>query len=243
MASKRIYKKLTDAVKTKVKQGVFKKSDLGGPALSYFNRVAGARKARKKKAEKIAKVDALVIPRDSEMYAIIEAAARIKKMTVRQFIKKHRQSIIDLMREGDFVLQRETEYLIEDVRAVKKGSKVFVNDGNGYRVFSKKNDILHIVQFTQHMMTNTDVFLIIYREHRKLNGDLSHYLPDPEEYESMEEQEELLDMLDGYYPNITYLISKKKDAKRKKVIEPNAKERKQKKKAGSKGKSVNRPKR
>lgn len=243
MPKQRTYKKLTEPLRQKIKEGSIKKSQLAGEARTYANRVAGAKKARKIKKQKTAKVDALVIPRDSEMYKIIEAAAKYKKMTVAQFIKKHRDSIEALMRDGDFVLQRETEYLIDDVKAVKKGSKVFVNDGNGFRVFSKKNDILHIVQFTQHISTHTEIFLIIYRVHRKLNGDLSHYLPDPEEYVGLEEEEELMEMLDSFYPEITYLISKKKDAKKKTVINPGAKERKEKKKAGSKGKPVNRKKR
>lgn len=212
MPKKRIIRKLNDRVKERIKKDYAKlsKKDFDGEALVYLNRVKGAAKGRKAKKAKVAKVDDLLVPRDSEMYRIIEAAAKAKKMSVAAFMKKHRESIEALMKDGDVVLQRETDYLIEDIRRLKKGKKVFVNDGNGYVKKSPLNDIYDIQAFTQKIAT-TDIFLIIYRVHYKLNGDLTHYLPDPEEYDELEEVEEIMEMLDSYYPDITYLRSAKKD--------------------------------
>lgn len=245
-------KLVTDSatLRKKVKEGKVKKSDLKGAALAYWNKYQGAKKARKAKKGKVARIEELVIPRDSEMYRMIGLAAKAKKMTVAAFIKKYRDAIEALMKDGDFVLQRETEYLIDDLKKLGKGKSVFVNDGNGFRKTGAKKDIYNITAFTQHIASNSEIFLIMYRVHRKMNGDLSHYLPDVEEYEGLEEEDSLMDMLDGFYPEITYLISKKKEAKPENVIEPDAPERKRKgkkgngkKKAIGKGKSDNAKKR
>lgn len=242
MANKRIIRKLTDRVREKIRteHRKLRKSDYDGEALTYLNRVRGAAKGRKAAKEKVAKVDDLVIPKDSEIYRIIEGAAKYKKTSVKKFIKQNRQSIVDLMQEGDFVFQRETDYLIEDIRHVKKGQSVLVNDGNGYRKTAPKTDIYNITSFTQYIFSNTEIFMLIYRVHRKLNGDLTHYLPPVDEYEELEESGEIEEMLDSYYPEITYLKSAKKnerDKKKEKVIAPYSKKRK------GKGKSVNRQKR
>lgn len=241
--SKRKIHTLTDKRKEKIKANydTLKLSDYDGEALRYLKNLKQLAKARKTKKAKVAKVDELEIPRDSEMYKIVEKAAKLKKMTVAKFIKKYRSSIEMLMKDGDFILQRETEYLIEDVNKLKPGKKVLVNDGNGFRMTAKKRDIFNIQQFTQHVNQHTDIFLIVYRTHYKLNGDISHYLPSVEEYADLEEAEDIEALLDEFYPEITYLKSGKKDAPAApNVIEPKAKERK---KTSNKGKPKQRPKR
>ena len=229
--AKRITRKLTKRVKAKIKEDYkkLKLSDFSDDALRYLKKVRGAAKSRKKKADSVARVGDLTVPKDSEMYDIIQKAAKIKKMTVKQFMKKHKKDIADLMREGDFILQRETDYLIKDIQALKKGKKIFVNDGNGYRQTAKSTDILNIQVFTQFVMSNTDIFMLIYRVHYKLDGDLSHYLPPEQEYDELEEEEDIIAMLDGYYPEITYLKSaksKKVEKEKPKRIYPHSKKRK-----------------
>lgn len=235
--AKRKLRTLTEKLRTKIKEhhSKMKASDFDGDALAYFNLVKSAAKARKAKKGKVAKIRELDIPKDSEIYRIIEKGAKLKKMTVAQFVKKYRSEIEALMKDGDFIQTRETEYLIHDIAHMKPGKRVMVNDGDGYRIMPKKKDILNITLFTQHVMGNSDIFLIVYRVHFKLTGDLSHYLPATEEYEDLYEESDIMNLLDGYYPEITYLKSGKKDAvEAKKEIEPNSKERKKK---GSKGKS------
>lgn len=212
MASKRITRKLTDKVREKIKKDYakLKKSDYADEALVYLNRVKGAAKGRKTKKGKVAKIEKLVIPPNSEMYALIQRAAKSQKMTVAAFVKKNREAIIALMKDGDNVMNRETDRLIDDVKAVKKnGGTVFVNDGNGFFKTPALKDIFNIQTFIQAVHT-TDIFMVFFRVHSKLNGDLTHFLPPPEEYEDLEGNEEFMYMLDTYYPEITYLISPSK---------------------------------
>lgn len=237
--AKRKLKTLTDKLRLRIREehASLKLSDFQGDALAYLKQVKQLSKARKKKAKKkkdsTARIEDLEIPKDSELYQIVSKGAKLKKMTVNQFVKKYRKELEALMKDGDFVVQRETEYLIGDIVHMKPGTSVFVNDGNGYRKTPKKKDIFEIQQFTQHIMTNSDIFLIVYRVHYKLSGDLSHYLPPHEEYEELEDERELMDLLDEFYPEITYLKSGKKDApKTETVIEPDAKERKKKSRKG-----------
>lgn len=231
-------KKLTPSLKAKIKSDYskLKLSDFEGEALSYLKKVRGAAKGRKTQRESKAVVDDFEIPKDSELYDIVKKAAKLKKMSVKRYISKYKEELKNLLQEGDFVVQRETEYLIEDISKLKKGKKVFVNDGNGYIVRGRNQDILNIQQFTQHVLSHTDIFLIIYRVHYKLSGDLSHYLPDAEEYEGAEDPQSIEEVLDSYYPEITYLKSDKTKGRKKDSRIPG---RRSKKEKGAKGKSNN----
>lgn len=232
--AKRITRKLTAKVRDKIKKDYnkLKLSDFGDDALQYLRKVRGAAKSRKRKADTVAKVGDLVVPKDSEMYQIIQKAAKIKKMTVKQFMKKNKKAIQELMKDGDIVLQRETDYLIKDLEKLKKGKKIFVNDGNGILMWNAAGKgivIFDITRFTQYIFSQTDIFLIIYRVHYKLDGDMSFYLPSKEEYEELETEEEIIAMLDEYYPEITYLKSaksRKREKEKPKVIAPYSKKRK-----------------
>lgn len=227
---KRITKKLTDRVKEKIKKDYrsLHLKDFDGEALVYLRKVRGAAKGRKAKADSVARVEDLAVPKDSEMYSIIVKSAKMKKMTVKQFMKRNKDAIKEFMKDGDIVLPRVTEYLIGDINKLAASKKVFVNDGNGYTATSHKQDILHIQLFTQHILQHTDIFMIVYRVHFKLNGDLTHYLPPDDEYGELEEASDLEEMLDTYYPEITYLKSAKSHAKKEKPkrIKPYSKERK-----------------
>ena len=240
---KRITRKLNEKVKERIKREwhSLRVEDFDGAALAYLNQVRGGHAGAKKRKDRTAVIGKFTVPKDSELYRIIERGAELKKMTVAKFIKEYQKELEEVAEHGDFVQQRETEYLIEDVRRVKKGNKVLVNDGNGYSVVPKLRDVLNIQQFTQHIMGNTDIFLIVYRVHYKTTGDLSHYLPSVDEYEGLEEEHDIEAMLDDYYPEITYLKSGKKDApKKEKVIEEGSKERKKK---GGKSRTHDRSKR
>lgn len=242
MPRKRV--KLTDKLKAEIKQkyASLRLKDFDGDALIYLRQVKGAAKGRKAQDDKKAVVEDIKIPQNSELYRIIQRGAELKKMTVKQFIKKYKKEILLLAKEGDFIVQRETEYLITDIQRLQKGAQVFVNDGNGYQKTGRKSDILHIQQFTQHIVSNTDIFLITYRVHLKTTGDLTHYLPSLKEYEELDEQEDIEAMLDSFYPEITYLKSGKgKHAKpKKKRIGEGTKARKE---ASRKSKSVGRSER
>lgn len=242
--TKKPTKNLTEKVKVLIKRDYakLKFSDFEGPALAYLKQVRGGHKGRRTQAESVARFGEFKVPKDSELYQMIVRGAKIKKMSVKKFVNAYKKELIGIAEHGDFVQQRETEYLIEDVRAVKKGRKVFVNDGNGYLSRPKLKDVLNIQLFTQHVMGNTEIFLLIYRVHYKTTGDLSHFLPSAEEYEELEDADEIEAMLDGFYPEITYLKSGKGNAaaKEETVIEPDAPERKKK---SSKAGANNRKKR
>ena len=215
--AKKIQRKLTDKLKEKIKKHYadLKESDYGDDALRYLKQVKGGAKGRATQRAKVAKIDQLTIPKNSEIYKIIQRAAKIKGMTVAKFVKKYRSDIENLMQGGDIVNMRETNYLISDIKHMDKGTTVFVNDGNGLTRTPKKTDIMNISLFTAHVMQNSDIFMISYRVNYKLNGDLSHYLPSAEEYEELEDDETITEMLDSYYPNITYLKSRKVIEKKK----------------------------
>lgn len=233
--------KLTERLREKIKRDYtsLRLRDFDGEALIYLKKVRGAAKGRKAQSERVAKIGELVIPKDSELYRMIERGAELKSMTVAKFIKKYKEELLELAQHGDFIANRETEYLIDDISKIKEDFKVLVNDGNGYLVTPKLEDVFNIQQFTQHILSYSNIFLIVYRVHYKTTGDISHYLPPPAEYQGLEEEEEIEAMLDSYYPEITYLKSvKKRDAPQEKIIEPDAKERK-----GAKSKSQRRSKR
>lgn len=206
--SKRIYKTATENTRKKIKSGAVEKSQLKGAALSYYNRVQGAAKARAAKEEKVFKVGDAVVPRNSELYRIVETAAAAKGVTVKQFTTENQKSIKRLLQEGDVVVNREAGYAIKDITHIGKGKMVYVNDLDGYVRKGRNATIFGIQQLQQYCFSNSDIFLIFFLLRYKLNGDIYLYLPGLEQYDGLE-GEELEEFLDDYYPHITYLKSAK----------------------------------
>lgn len=235
-----IRKKLSPALKEKIKKdhSKLRQKDFGGDALTYLRQVKGAAKGRKAQSDSIARIGEITIPKDSEIYRIIVASAKINKMSVARFVKKYADSITALMKDGDLVLDRETDKLIHDINAQGKGMKVFVNDGNGFTRTSRLSAIFQLQQFKQFIASNTNVFLLFFRTVTKLYGDIYFYLPSTDEYEELEDDElSIIEMLDSYFPHITYLRSDKpktKDAKPDKKIAAPKKENKKTNKSNNK---------
>lgn len=209
---KRIQKKLTDRLKEKIKNEYksLRLSDFGGDALTYLKKVRGAAKGRKAKADSVADIDGLRIPKDSEAYRVIAAMAKAKGITVKQLIKKYRKEVSALLEEGGIVMQRESEYLISDIKKLPKDKRVYVNDGNGFVRKSRENAILDLQLLIMHCAALTNIFMLIYRVEYKLDGDVRFWCPEQEEYENLLTEEEITDMLDSYEPNIIYIISDRK---------------------------------
>lgn len=206
---KRSYKTDTPALRKRVLSGRVSKDQLTGPALTYYNRVQGAAKARKAKADGTLQIGNAVVPKNSDLYAIIKAGAEAKGQSVKQFVKENKEALEKLMTDGDIVLQRETDYLIKDLQALSRGKKVFVNDGNGFSRFKKENAIFNLQTLKMHASATTDIFLIYFRVSYKTKGDIYFYCPELKQYEGMIGQSFEL-FLDDYYPEITYVKSNRK---------------------------------
>ena len=78
MSKKKPVKKLSNKVREEIKSNYSKLrlKDYEGEALAYLKQVRGAAKGRKARKDKVAKIDDLVIPRDSELYRLIERGAK-----------------------------------------------------------------------------------------------------------------------------------------------------------------------
>lgn len=209
--AKRIYKSATENTRKKILSGTVEKTQLKGAALAYYNRVQSAAKARAAKEEKIFKVGDAVVPRNSEIYRIVEAAATAKGVSVKKFTQENEKSIKRLLQEGDVVVNREADYAIRDIIHIGKGKSVYVNDLNGYVRKGRNATIFGIQELKQYAFSNTDIFLIFFLLRYKLNGDIYLFLPSAEDYEGLEDEDFEL-FLDDYYPDITYLKSAKKTA-------------------------------
>lgn len=183
-----IRKKLSASLKAKIKKehATLRLRDFAGDAESYLRQVKGAAKGRKVRSDKTARVGEITVPKDSEIYHIIEGSARLKKMSVKSFVSKYKQAIQDLLADGDLVLDRESDKLITDINALKPGRKVYINDGDGFVRTPRLTTIHRIVEFRQYVASNTDIFLIFFRTHFKLNGDIYFHMPNADEYEEME---------------------------------------------------------
>ena len=165
-----------------------KLSDYQGDALEYLKRLRAATKAAKTRAAKTAKIGDTTIPRNSELYEIIEHSAAAKGQSVNTFIKKNKQAIQELLRDGKVPIQRETSYAISDISKLPKRSKIFIN---GEKV-SKADAIYAIQNFTSTSMQFSTTVVVNYEMSYDLTGNLYLELPMPDEYEStVEEMEEM----------------------------------------------------
>lgn len=203
MAKRKLTAKVKDhlyANRWKVKQ-----SDYTGEALEYLLRLRRASKAAKTRAEAIAKIGDVNIPRNSELYETIERSAELKGQTVKKFIQQNKEAIQNLMQEGRVVVTRETSYAISDINKLPKRSKVYIN---GQEV--GKGDAIYALQsITSSAMQFTDTVVINYEMSYDLTGNLYLTLPTEDEIEEAEEMAEngevdfyyeMLEGIDGIVP-------------------------------------------
>lgn len=183
-------RKLTPKIKEHLYENRFKVklSDYDGEALAYLKRLRAASKAAKTRKQSTAKIGDTIIPRNSELYEIIEQSANAKGLPVSTFIKKNKQAIQELLRDGKVPIQRETSYAISDISKLPKRSKIYIN---GEKV-SKADAIYAIQNFTSTSMQYTSTVVVNYEMSYDLTGNLYLELPMPDDYEStVEEMEEM----------------------------------------------------
>lgn len=213
-------RKLTPKLREYLQANRFKvkQSDYSGEALEYLLRSRKAAKAAKKRKENTAKVGKVVIPRNSELYEVIETSARIKKQTVAGFIKKNKKAIQELMTDGRIVMQRETSYLINDINKLPKRNKVFINE-----VETGRGDAIYIIQnFTSQAMQYTSTVVVMYEVAYDLTGNMYINIPQLDEFDELiemledgemdEEDNELMEFLNDM-EGIVVVSSPKKSSK------------------------------
>lgn len=184
-------------------------SDYDGDALAYLKRLRAASKAAKVRKAKTAKIGQVTIPRNSELYEIIEASAAIKKQTVATFIKKNKAAINQLMQEGRVVVTRETSYAISDIGRMPKKSKVFIN---GQQV--TKGDAIYALQsLTSSAMQLTDTVVMNYELSFDLTGDLHLELPTESEIEEAENADDEGEMMDELLDSFEHIVPIKSKGK------------------------------
>jgi hypothetical protein len=184
MAKRKLTPKLKEYLY--VNRNKVKLSDYAGDALAYLKRLRAASKAAKTRKQKVAQVGDTTIPQDSELYYIIESSAKAKKQSVATFIKKNKEAINELIKDGNIVLQRETSYAIKDIEKLPKRSKVYING----EVVSKGDAIYALQSITSSAMQHTTVVVMNYEMTYDLKGNLHLTLPTEQEIENAEELSE-----------------------------------------------------
>lgn len=176
-------RKLTPKLKQFLFQNRFKvkKSDYAGEALDYLNKLRAASKAAKKRKENTLILNGVKIPRNSELYSTIEAAAKIKKQSVSTFVKKNKKAIELLMEDGSVVISRETEYAIRDIQKLPKKTKIFIGERN----VSKEEAIFALQDIQSNSMRISNIVVINYELKYDLLGNLHLDIPLPEDYEDL----------------------------------------------------------
>jgi hypothetical protein len=176
-------RKLTAKVKQliKNKKGKVKQSDYSGEALTYLKKYRSLQKARKKKIDGTLLIGESKIPRNSELYRTIEAAAKIKGQTVKQFVKENPKAIENLAKKGSVTITRELDYVIKDIQALPRGKKVFINEREVSRV-----DAIFALQKLQMTNTNYSYIVVTLIEVRyDLKGNMYLDIPLPGDYEDL----------------------------------------------------------
>lgn len=193
-------RKLTPKLKQFLYDNRFKVklSDYSGEALAYLKRLRAASKAAKKRKDNTAKIGDTNIPRDTRLYELIEQSARLKKQSVKKFIKDNKDAIKELMEGDRIVLQRETSYAIKDINKLPKRSKVYING----QLVSRGDAVYALQSITSSAMQHTETVVINYEMSYDLKGNLYLDLPTEQEIEEAEDNpedyEELLDTWEGF---------------------------------------------
>jgi len=214
-------KKLTEKVKAKIKKfkGRVKQSDYTGEALLYLKKYRSLQKARKVKSGAVFQIGGLKVAKNTDLYRTIEASAKAKGQTVKQFVKDNEAAILKLAKNGSITINRETDYVIKDIQNLPKHNEVFVFD-----VPTERIDVIYALQRLQMVSSNHSyIVLITYDVKYDLKGNMYLNIPMPNKYDSiLDDLEELeddtessdesnevwTDYLDEY-PIIHYIVSNK----------------------------------
>lgn len=186
-------KKLTERLRAKIKADYskLKESDFDGEALTYLRRVRGAAKSRKIKKDETLKIEGLKIPKNSELYQKIEGVASMKGQSVAKWIKnkKNKAAVLLLFKNGGITVDRESEYLIGDIRKMPKKAKVFWNEEEVTKVYA----ISLIMEIQASSAQFSNIVMIRYEVRWDLMGNL-HITHVP----SREEIDEAISDMDSY---------------------------------------------
>lgn len=211
-------RKLNDKVKAKIKKGYakLKESDYSGDALVYLRRVKGAAKSRKIKEDTTLMIGKFKVPKNSVLYEKIHASAQMKGQTIKQFLKNKNNSkaVMMLAKDGGITVSRESEYLMEDIKKLPKGRKVFWNGVEVTKTYAIS--LIMEIQSTSAQLSN--IVMIRYRIRYDLLGNLyisfvpnrdeiDEAIEEVDEFDSDEEKEQAwLEFIDKF-KNIDYVKS------------------------------------
>lgn len=195
-------RKLTDKVKKEIKKskGRVALKNYSGQALTYLKKYRALSKARKIKEESTLRIGETVIPKNSEMYQIIERLAKTKKITVKKATVVFKKAIQELAKDGRITFSREIDYLIDT--DIAKAAKVYFKKKK-----KDKGDVIYYLQSLKSDMMGTDLIydyvnIVSYRD---LKNSLFINAPYPEEYTDYY-GEALLEFIKTQYPNISYTL-------------------------------------
>lgn len=223
-----IRRKLTESLKKKIKSDYrkLKQSDFDGDALSYLKKVRAAAKGRsvKKKKQKEAsqkrknkiaaektperaksiKVGSRVIEPGSKAYEIIFLSAKNTNKSLDRFIKENEKAIEELLSNYLIFFKTEIDNLIKQIRELPKKSKVHIPVHGSEKSRARSIFMLHSIK--KAMLELAAIYEVVFIEWGiDLDSDMHFNCPQPGEYKNIEDGEELLDFIDEYYPNITYI--------------------------------------
>lgn len=211
-------KKLTASLKVKIKSeySKLKESDFAGEALTYLRRVRGAAKSRKIKDETTLMIGKIKIPKDSELYSKIEGVAKMKGKTIKQFLqnKNNRKAVELLSKDGGITINRESEYLISDIRKLPKGRKVFWNEEEVTRIYAIS--LIMEIQSASAQLSNIvmiryrvryDLFGNLHITHVPSRDDIDKALEGVDKYDTDDEREQFWLEFMNRWKNIDYVKS------------------------------------
>lgn len=207
----RLSKKIRQQIKSNYRRE--RKGDYTGAALTYLNRVRGAAKARKIKKNARAEVSNVVIPKNSELYKILERVALQKGIPVADVIAKYPKVLADYMKRGRFTLIREIEYLIADIDTA--ANKVFIK--STVTGITKQITKTLAKQYLRRLKNKMIKLIhniypdILVRHYYDSYGDLYLTMPEPKEYRAIDNGEDMMYFIDRYYAKyILYNLREKR---------------------------------
>lgn len=199
-------RKLSPKLKAQLKKKYYAErvGDYEGEAKAYLQKQKKLARARTAKNNRTLKLGDTVIPENSEIYRIVAESAAIKGQTVKKYAKENEAAIKKLAGEGVIHMSREIDNLVDDIASA---IIVYITSRSGGKDVATKKATAkyYLVNLKQVMLNRCPIYEKILVEHSyDLKGNLYIKVPLPDEYEEMEDGEDLLEYIDRFYPNISY---------------------------------------
>lgn len=140
-----------------------------------------------------------------KLNTVLRALAKKSKLPLKKYLEKHADEIRNLIKYGRTHLIKKIDTIINIIDRSEIDKFGIVRQSGKVRKYVKAGIIQKLLEFQQHVITNSTVVMLATTIYTYLTGEIDVFIP--EGYDEFEDDEEITDFLDEFDDKIDYIKS------------------------------------